>query len=323
MHGGYGALSNLAAAGGPAMNLEVRHLRLVTAIADEGGVTKAAGVLHVTQSALSHQLRDVESRLGTPLFLRLKRRMVPTPAGERLLRSARPLLAEVSRVEDELGRIASDREGVLRLATECYTCYHWVPAVLREYVKSHPRVDVQIAAEATRRPLEALLAGRLEVAVLASPVSDARLAMTPLFTDEMVVVMSPDHRLASRARMRARDFQDETLILYAGPEDSTLFERVLIPAGVAPRRLMQIQLTEAIVEMVKAGLGISCLARWAVEREMATGELVGVRLAGGGLKRRWSAATLRVASAPSYVRDFVRLLARTGKPFKAAHGNQT
>ncbi len=297
------------------MRLEIRHLRLITAIADEGSVTRAAGRLHLTQSAVSHQLRDVETRIGAPLFLRLKKRMVPTPAGEKLLGSARALLLEVARVEEDLGRLASNREGVLRLATECYTCYHWVPPVLAEYARMHPRVDVQIVSDATRQPLEALLEGRLEVGVVSTPVVDGRLSLTPLFSDEMVAVMSPGHPLASRERVRPEDFADETLILYTGPEDSTLFQRVLTPANVAPRQLMQVQLTEAIVEMVKAGLGISCLARWAVEREIASGDLAAVRLSHGGLRRRWCAATLRATAGLGYVQDFVRLLARSGRPF--------
>ena len=292
------------------MELELRHLRLVTAIAEEGGVTRAAGRLHLTQSALSHQLRDVEERLGTPLFLRLKKRMVPTSAGEKLLRSAGPLLTAVKRVEDEVGLVASGREGALRIATECYTCYHWVPPVLAEFARSHPLVDVRIVAEATRRPLEALLAGRLDVAIVSTPVTDPRVSARPLFRDEMLAVVSPRHPLAARKRIRPEDFAAETLILYTGPEDSTLFARVLRPAGVEPRALMEIQLTEAILELVKAGLGISVLARWAVARELAAGTLIGIRLSGGGLRRRWCAATLTASDTPRYVSEFVALLAR-------------
>ncbi|MEO6325587.1 MAG: LysR substrate-binding domain-containing protein [Thermoanaerobaculia bacterium] len=297
------------------VNLEMRHLRLVQAIAEEGGVTKAAGRLHLTQSALSHQLKDVEGRLGTRLFLRLKTRMVPTPAGERLLRSAGPLLLELSRVEDDLARLAANREGLLRIATECTTCYHWVPPVLAEYRRLRPFVDVQIVAEATHRPLEGLLAGRLEVAVLSTPTADPRITTTPLFNDEMVAVMAPGHPLAARARLAAEDFRDETVILYTGPDESTLFERVLVPAGVVPRRIMQIQLTEAILEMVKAGLGISCLARWAVSREIASGAIRAIPVGGGALRRRWSAATLKAAATDGAVAEFVQLLARSGRSF--------
>src|SRR5690349_901398 len=113
-------------------HLEVRHLRLVAAVADTGSVTRAARRLHLTQSALSHQLRDVETRLGTALFARTARRMVPTPAGERLLATARRVLDELAGAERDLGAAAADA-GVARVATQCYTCYHWLPGVLREF----------------------------------------------------------------------------------------------------------------------------------------------------------------------------------------------
>lgn len=294
------------------MNLEVRHLRLVTAIAEEGGVTKAAGHLHLTQSALSHQLRDIEGRLGTRLFLRLGRRMVPTPAGERLLASARPLLDEILRVEDDIGRLASDREGVIRLATECYTCYHWIPGILRDFRKLRPRVDIEILTADTRHPVEALLAGRIDLAIASTPISDRRVSVRPLFDDEMVAAFPPDHPLAARAYVAARDFRDQNVILYCPPGESTFFEKVLVPAGVVPKQVTQIQLTEAIVEMVKAGLGVAVLARWAIAPQLAAGELIAVPVAGKALRRRWFAASRRDGSAPPYLADFVDLLSKRG-----------
>ena len=87
------------------MHLEVRHLKLVVAIADAGGVTRAGERLFLTQSALSHQLKDIEQRLGSPLFIRAGRRMVLTPAGQRLLESARSILAELERTEAEIAEM--------------------------------------------------------------------------------------------------------------------------------------------------------------------------------------------------------------------------
>src|SRR5690349_12039209 len=116
---------------GRALQLDLRHLRLVAAVAESGGQTRAAHKLHLTQSALSHQLRELEGRIGTPLFIRTSRRMVLTAAGERVLASARRVLHEVESLERDLVLEAtSGRAGVVRLATECYTCYHWLPGVV-------------------------------------------------------------------------------------------------------------------------------------------------------------------------------------------------
>jgi LysR family transcriptional regulator for metE and metH len=291
------------------MELEIRDLRLVQAIAEEGSVTRAGERLHLSQSALSHRLRAVESRLGVALFLRLNKKMVPTPAGERLLVSGRGILEQMRRAEEDLRRTASEREGVLRIAIECYTCYHWLPSLLESFRDRHPRVDVRIAVEETGRPIQALLAGRLDLAVVSDAPRDRRLRLRPLFEDEMVVVVSPDHPLAARPYVRPEDFADQHLYLYSAPEESTTVTRVLVPAGVMPRRVTQAQLTEAIIELVKAGLGIAVMARWAVAPHVAAGTLHALPLTRKGYMRKWIAARLRAASAPGYLTAFEDLLA--------------
>src|SRR5690242_2243376 len=140
------------------MDLEVRHLRLVAAVADVGSLTRAGDRLHLTQSALSHQLRDIESRLGAALFLRVGKRLVLTPAGERLLSSAKDVLARLEETEQAIRQMGRDKAGVLRITTECYTCYHWLPPLLGQYRRRYPRVEVRIDVDATRRPVESLLA---------------------------------------------------------------------------------------------------------------------------------------------------------------------
>jgi LysR family transcriptional regulator for metE and metH len=295
--------------------LEVRHLRLVRAIVDEGSLTRASERLFVTQSALSHQLRDLEGRLGTQLFRRVGKRLVLAPAGELLLRSARLVEEELARVGSEIQRIAKGEGAVLRVSTECYTCYHWLPAMLKAYAAEFPATEVEVVAEATRRPVEALLAGRLDVAIVSSAKADPRLTSTALFDDELVVVLAPDHPLARRAYVREEDFEAEHLIMYDVPEaESTLLNNVLGGAGVRPRRVSRVQLTEAILELVRAGLGISVFAQWAVAPHVESGALVARRLTRRGVRRTWRAVTLPGLLDHDYARAFVHLLGNGGGP---------
>lgn len=292
--------------------LEVRHLQLVKAVAEEGSVTRAGLRLHLTQSALSHQLRDAEERLGARLFDRIGKRMVLTPAGERLLRSARSVLEELARAEEE---VRAGRRGVLRLTTQCNTVYHWLPSRLKLFQRAFPDVDLQVVAGATDEPLPSLLDGRIDLAIVYRPVRDPRLASRPLFKDEMVVVMSPGHRLAGKPFIAAADFTPEHLVLYSVPREANLvFREVLFPAGVSPARVTHIQLTEAIAELVKAGLGISVLARWSVAPQIERGELVARPLTSGGRYRQWSAAYRRKPSPPDHLLGFVEVLARHPLP---------
>jgi LysR family transcriptional regulator for metE and metH len=292
------------------MDLEVRHLRLVAAVADLGSLTRAGDRLHVTQSALSHQLRDIESRLGAALFLRVGKRLLLTPAGERLLASAREVLERLDRTEGEIRQMAQDRAGLIRLSTECYTCYHWLPPLLAKYRPGFPRVDVQIDVAATHRPLERMLAGKLELAIVSSPVRDRRLTVRSLFDDELVVIASPDHRFARQTHVKLAQIRDETLFVYPPREESLVLQNVLLPAGAAPARVEEVQLTEAITELVQAGLGIAILAPWAVKPLVDRGALVARSLTARGLKRRWSAVMPKDLAEVDYLREFVDLLTR-------------
>src|SRR5690242_12090297 len=206
------------------MELELRHLKLICAIADNGTVTKAATRLHLSQSALSHQLNDLEAGLGVSLFRRLPRRMVLTPAGEGLLAPARHVLAELRQAQQQISAPAEEK-GVIRISTECYTCYHWLPSKLKEFHAAFPNVDVQIVVEATHQPIRALLRGRLDVAIVADPAPARNLSSRLLFQDELVVIVNPEHLLASRPFVRAEDFIGEHLITYSIPLDQlTLFQ---------------------------------------------------------------------------------------------------
>ena len=291
------------------MDLEIRHLVLVRAVAAAGTLTRAGLALHLTQSALSHQLQDIEARLGTALFLRVGKRMVLTPAGEHILASAEGVLTTMERTEEAVRHLAGARSGVLRLTTECYTCYHWLPPLLKRYRGTHPGVDVRIDATATNDPLTYLLDGRLDVAIVSGQVHDRRIIVQPLFNDELVAIMEPRHPLAGKPYLRLEDFADQTLLIYPPKEESTFYQRMLLPAGVAPASLQQIMLTEAIIELAKAGLGIAVLAAWAVAPHVKAGTLRALSVTRQGFRRTWSVATLKDTAQLPHVREFIHLLA--------------
>lgn len=291
------------------VNLEIRHLKLLTAIAEEESVTAAGKRLHLTQSALSHQLRDAENKLGTPLFLRLGKRMVLTPAGQKLVEYARRILQELQEAESQVHSFTGGMQGLIRLSTECYTCYHWLPKLLAQFHARFPQVDVSIDIESTNAPAEGLLAGKLDVAVMSNPPANKNLCLSPLGEDEMVLVMSPAHRLTARASIKPQDLAQETLLIYPGREDSTLIQKVVKPARVEPFRVMEIPLTEAILELVAAGTGLAFMAQWAAASYIDSGRVVARPLFDSGFHRQWYAVTLNHQPVRAYLKEFLSLLA--------------
>ncbi len=292
--------------------MEIRHLRLVKTVAEEGNLTNAGKRLYLSQSALSHQLREMEEEFGTPIFQRINKHMVLTEVGNRLLQTACSVLCELQRAATDVRKYVNGEAGVLRLSTECYTVYHWLPKLLQAYGKQFPHVEVQIVAEATRRPKEFLSDGKLDVAIvscLSATEGNSSFEFTQLFTDEMVILMSAEHPLAERSAIEAKDFENEHLICYTAPiEALDIFQRVLIPAGVTPRKTIKIQLSEAIVEMVKANMGISAMAGWAIKPYLKSKRLVAVPLAEQKLRRTWYAVTIKSDRQPAFITAFVRHL---------------
>src|SRR5579884_743921 len=293
--------------------LEIRHLKLVATVAEAGTVTEASKRLHVTQSALSHQLRDAEEKLGAALFLRLGKKMVLTPAGEVLLTSTQRVLEELRNCER---LIAGDgKTGVIRLSTESYTCYHWLPPLMKEFHKKFPGVEIQI--DAGSNTMTALLEGKLDVAIAfctAQP-NKKLIRQTTLFEDEMLLVMSPQHSLAKRDYVRPAELAGETILVYPPRAESMLLVQVMQPAGVAPGRVIEIPLTEGMIELAAAGTGIGMLATWAVVPEVRMKKVVAKRIGSHGLHRTWYALTLRENPSPEYLEVFLELL-KSASPFR-------
>ena len=300
------------------MDLEIRHLRLVLEIADAGSMTKAAERLFLTQSALSHQLRDIEAKFDTPFFVRLGRRLVLTAAGRRLLDTARRVVGDIQRTEEDIRRLADDTEGVIRMCTQCYTGYHWLGPLLSTFQRKHPRVTIHVAADATDRPVDALLDGRIDLAILIDPVADRRVRLRPLFTDEMVAIVAKGHHLARKRWVSPVELAAEHLLVYSSvPEESFLFQKVLGPLGLTPARVSFIMLTDAMIELARAGMGVGILPRWSAQRAIGSGAVVGLSITKRGLRRRWAAATLAAQVDPPYIADFAELIADRALPVRS------
>ncbi|HSR68340.1 MAG TPA: LysR family transcriptional regulator [Acidobacteriota bacterium] len=276
------------------MILEVRHLRMVEAISREGTVSAAARRLNLTQSAVSHALRDLEDRLDLSLFQRGKGKMRPTVHGRRVLKLAGPVLEQIRQAEQDLLRSSKiSGEGILRLCTQCYTCYAWLPAVMQDFMEDVPGYELRIVPEATDGAIEALLNEEVDLAIVHQPVGRNDICEIPLFRDEILAVVPKGDPLGEKEFLTAQDFADRHLILHSDPEGSLIFRKMLTPAGVQPRQVSQLRLTEAVVEAVRAGLGITVLAGWVLSPKLEGGHLRAIRLGRGGIYRTWSAAVLR------------------------------
>ncbi len=288
--------------------MEIRHLRLVKTVAETKNLTKASQQLFLSQSALSHQLREIESRYSTQIFVRAKKQMHLTQAGERLLKTAHIVLDELEKTDCEINTMLAKDEGSLRVSTMCYTCYHWLSPTLKIYKKKFPNVSIEVLPEATYATIEALLNGRLDIALSSEKIKDPNLIYRPLFEDQLLAVVSPNHPLAQRKRLHPKDFELEPFIKYDIPEaHSDIINNFFKPNSVKLPRIIHMRLTEAIIELVKADMGISILAKWSVQQYLDRGELAGIPISKLG-NRIWYAVTLKNLVEPRYLTEFIECL---------------
>jgi LysR family transcriptional regulator, regulator for metE and metH len=282
------------------MSLDVRHLRLLIAIDEHGSLQSAARRLHLTASALSLQLRDLERDLGGALFERRWRRLHVTPAGQRLTHTARSIVSELARAEAEAAELLAGRAGVLRITTGCIQSYRWLPAVLEHWSRTHPNARVSIVGEAGEAPLAALHAGKVDLALVVGDQStDERLRFTPLFRDELIALVSARNRLAKERRVHVSDLAKEA---YWGAPDSyapgTPLGEALAAENVAFARVTPLAYASgAPLEMVRANLGVTVCPRWFIAPELARGEVVALKI-GSGLWLDWAVATRGAGGSP-------------------------
>ena len=289
--------------------LESHHLRLIAQVARTESVTRAADLLNVTQSAVSHQLRELEDKLGTPLFVRSGRRMLLTPAGRLLVEAADDVLQTIARVESQVEQIARHAAGELRVCTHCYTGYSWLPAIVAGLRQRYPAFGLQIVPEYTVDPITALLDAKLDLAIMNDESDDRRLRYRELFDDEHVAVVPASHRWAARPFVTPEEIAAEPLYLFSRSiENSFVVKHVLRPAGLEPAHITYLQLPEGIIEMVKAGMGATVLPKWSIASALASSCLKAIRITRDGVFRKWYAVTLSDAAPTPFGEEFIRLL---------------
>jgi LysR family transcriptional regulator for metE and metH len=270
--------------------LETRDLRLVLALATARTTAAAAKALHLTQPAVSRALASLEQRLDVSLFGRTSRGLEPTRAGHTLLANAPRLLQDLNALEAQLRNKAPPQR--LRLVCECSTAYHWMPSMLQALKGTLADIELTIALECTGDPIGALQAGELDVALITTVPTPRgrRIGVKPLFSDEVVFILSVSHPLAARASLTRNDLQEETLfVTHAPSHDMPWFPKSVIAGQRGDRALSfhEVPLTEAVVDFARAGMGIGVLSEWVVEPYLRRREVLARRLASGPILRPW------------------------------------
>ena len=284
--------------------IELKHLKTLATLRDTGSLTATATTLHLTQSALSHQIKDLEARIGGQLFLRKTRPVRFTSEGEILLNLADQVLPRLARAENELASLKEDVNGRLHMAIECHSCFQWLMPALREYQVAWPSVTLDFSSGFGFEPLPALMSGELDLVITSDIQPRSEVHYEPLFDFEMRLVTATNHPLAANTYVEPSDLENETMLSYPVQKNRLdVVKHFLHPAGIEPAKWKQADNTLMLVQMVSAGLGVAALPNWAISEFSRQGLITSISL-GDGLWRRLFAATRNSDKDKRYLQAF-------------------
>jgi len=294
------------------MILELRHLRSLKAIEETGSLVHAAERLHLTQSALSHQIKTIERYFEIELYQRKNKPLRLSPAGQRLLSLAQRILPEVEAAEYELKHLAGVVSGRLHITIECHSCFEWLVPTLDHYRKRWPEVEVDIRLANSFEPIKALSQEDVDLVITTDQVMQGDITFEPLFEYQALTIMANDHPLTEKSWLSAKDFSEETLITYPVEQQRLdIFTQFLAPEQVSPKQIRQSELTVMILQLVASRRGISVLPDWVVNEYIAREYVTARPLGQQGMRGTLYAAIRRREVDQAYLKDFIEL-AREG-----------
>ena len=256
--------------------MEIRQLRAFVAIAESGTFTAGALRVHVTQAAISMQIRQLETEIGAKVFVRAPRHVILTEAGEQLLRRARHILREHDAALDEIAELAGAERGRLRIGSaSAMVLTEQLPSILKDLRKQHPAADIAVTSGTSEVLVDQILAGEVDVAFVSLPVDVRGIKTERLSEDQLVAIASPRHKLAKQRTISAYTLAGERLILgERGGNTRRLIDQFFAQAGVTLRVAMELSRQQAIKRMVEEDMGVGIVPLQSVKEEVEKGRLI-------------------------------------------------
>lgn len=289
--------------------MEIRQLKAFLAISESGTFTAGAERVHVTQAAISMQIRQLETELGAQLFVRAPRRVILTEAGEALLARARAILREHDAAVAEIAGLAGAEYGRLRVGSaSAMVSADALPKILKELKTRHPRAEIAVTSGTSESLVRQILAGELDMAFVSLPVEARGIQTEALNRDELVAIASPQHKLAKQKVVSAYTLAGEKLILgERGGNTRRLIDEFFAAAGVTPTVAMELSRQAAIKRMVEADMGVGIVPLQSAQEEVKEGRLVSWWIEGAQINWELGIARLSGGYNSPICQSFIRL----------------
>lgn len=258
--------------------MELIHFRILLALKQYGSLNAAAETLHLTQSALSHQMKNLEQRLGIVLWRKQGRHLVLTQAGQYLSDVAESVIATVASAEQHLSLLAAGKTGKLTIGIDCHACYEWFRTILKPYLHAWPDLAIEVTSRYRFNSFDAIRQYKLDAVLTSDPVFNGVLHYQPLFDFDLVLIVAKQHKLSGAEFVEPTDLQQETILTYpVERERLDMFKKVLGPAGIEPLAHITVEETDIMLLLTASGRGVCLLPEWLLADKAKNPDVVSLR----------------------------------------------
>ncbi|MEL7270850.1 MAG: LysR family transcriptional regulator [Bacteroidota bacterium] len=286
--------------------MEIKYFRLIKTIVEEGNMANSAEKLFLTQSALSHQLKDLEERLGFKVFMRTRNRWELTEEGAELYKVGNEILNSIAKGFHNIEQIQTGSSGTIKVSTECYSFYQGLSAFIQKMGLLYPEIHIDLILEATHQPISKILSNEIDIAITTSKPNNTTLSSLAVYEDEIFALMHNENPLTEKEYLELDDFTQLHLIIHSFPlETVSVYERFLKPHKITPLKISAVPLTEVALEMVSANMGVLCLPKWALKSFKLSKDLVFKPISTHGIKRTHYLVFRTSDKSKKYMHDFI------------------
>lgn len=286
--------------------MDIKYFRLIKTIAEEGSIANSSDKLFLTQSALSHQLKDLEKQLEFKVFHRTRNKWLLTEEGKELNKLGCEILNSLEKGFDTIKKIRKGSIGNIKVSTECYSFYQGLPNFIQKMGLLYPEINLELILEATHQPISTLLSNDIDIAIVTSKPENNLLSSIDIFEDEIFAIMHKENILGDLEFLDVSDFAEVNLIIHSFPlETVSIYEHFLKPNKIIPSKISAIPLTEVALEMIVANLGVMCMPKWALKSFKLPEELIYKKIGKNGLKRNHFLVIRSTDKSKKYIQDFI------------------
>ncbi|WP_299436542.1 LysR family transcriptional regulator [uncultured Aquimarina sp.] len=286
--------------------MELKYYRLIKTIAEEGSIANATERLFLTQSALSHQLRELEERLGFKVFYRSRNKWELTQEGSELYKLANKLFQSIDEGFSNIKHIMEGSKGAIKLSAECQSFFHSIPSFIQKMGMLYPEIDIDVTLGATHQTISQVLSEDIDIAIVTSKPTSEELTSIKVFEDEIFAVIHKENLLNSLEYLEASHFSDIHLLINSFPlEGVSVYEHFLKPNKMNPKKISAIPFTEITLSMIEANMGIMCVPKWQLTPFKLSENVVFKRISKNGLKRNHYLVVKTKYRNKKYIHDFI------------------